>query len=235
MIKLVNSSIVIRQSSGNCIGTAILDLDAIHTAVIEAIETTEAPEDGQMFLQMPCVAEAVSCGVAMRTMDSGDFFSRNSLKPGTDEDGPVTQYMKREKAPTCDFVACIVHTIDAYLKDPDVANPEQPEEANRVKAEEATHVLVIVLGSAGPESPLTPGTFVRNMAGHNNNMAFITQPGGGVGEGAVRCKVDRAWIEQVTKLQSAAAEINTYWSEWSVVADQPAEHEAMCSDDPAAV
>lgn len=140
---------------------------------------------GQAVLGMPnIVIPHVSAGVGKRTQNPDDYVARLHR-------GKVGLYLKRKHAAPCDGVRVVVYTIDAYLKDPDIT----PEEAERVK--DATHVLVAVLGSAGPPSPLTPGRFVHNLAGGNNEALDWT----------------------ANEIRDKAKEIKGYYNEWCSVAD----------------
>jgi hypothetical protein len=72
-----------------------------------------------------------------------------------------------------------------------------PEELQRIKAEEPTHVIVAVLAFAGPKAPISPLRFVANLGGGNRDFEAY----------------DKA------KLVEMAKESNSYHTEWSTVSD----------------
>ena len=109
--------------------------------------------------------------------------------------GQVKAFLKREHAAPVDSVAVVVYTRAAYLSDPDVAG--DAAEVARVDAEGLTHVIVAVLASAGPRSPLSPGRLVSNLAGGNKDAL--------------------AW--DADTIREKARESDAYASEWGVVAD----------------
>jgi hypothetical protein len=105
----------------------------------------------------------------------------------------VSAYLKREFAEQATGCALVVYTRDAYFRDPDVT----PAEAARIDSESPTHVLVAVLGFAGPESPLPPYRLVWNLAGGNLEAALWS-------------------AEEIHAKAKAAIE---YDNQWSTVAD----------------
>jgi hypothetical protein len=105
----------------------------------------------------------------------------------------VSAYLKREFAEKVEGCALIVYMKEAYLRDPDVT----PVEASRIDSEGASHVLVAVLGFAGPESPLPPYRLVWNLAGGNLEAAL--------------------WSAEEIHAKAKAA--IAYDNEWSTVAD----------------
>ena len=80
--------------------------------------------------------------------------------------GKVDAYLKRELAGEIKFAAVVVYTREAYEADPEV-------DARNCRLlsfwSATTHVIVAVLASSGPESPLTPYRLVSNIGGNNNN------------------------------------------------------------------
>jgi hypothetical protein len=108
--------------------------------------------------------------------------------------GAVNAYLRREHAEPATGVAAVVYTLDAYLADPDVDLSEESF------GNDVTHVIVAVLAFAGPQSPLTPRTLVHNLAGGNRE----------------------AFTWEADEIRSKAVEVNSYWSEWQVVADAEA-------------
>ena len=141
---------------------------------------------GQGFIQCPSAVPFVSAGVGRKSPDPSRYVCREHR-------GVVSAYLKREFAEPCSGCALVVYTKEAYLKDPDVT----PEEASRIDSEGATHVLVAVLGFAGPESPLPPYRLVWNLAGGNLEAAL--------------------WSAEEIHAKAKAA--IAYDNEWSTVAD----------------
>ena len=105
--------------------------------------------------------------------------------------GEVNCYLHRAHAADADGVAAIVYTLDAYKADPDVDMSKEDFDGD------VSHVIVAVLAFAGPQSPLTTHRFVSNLAGGNKEAL--------------------EW--DANEIRSRAEVINSYWSEWRVVAD----------------
>ena len=168
------------------IGTKIID----HTMFIErlsvAIEVFDFEAQrvpGQGFLVMPDAMPFVSAGDGPKTDNPDDYHLMVHR-------GEVSPYLKRDRAGEVAFCAAVVYTREAYAADPEVT----AEEAARVS--EATHVLVAVIASSGPQSPLTPHRLVANLAGGNREAL--------------------AW--SADEIRAKALEVHDYWSAWSVVA-----------------
>ncbi len=176
----------------NAIGTRVVDGDAFLNALETAVASYDASADrvpGQHFVPMPedtyCT---VSTGVGQRSPDPQDYTIRVHR-------GQVNAYLKREKAAPVEALAAIVYTRNAYLNDPDVQ--KNAAEQERVNSSDVSHVLVAVLASAGPRSPLTPDRFVKNLAGGNREAL--------------------AWNGD--EIRAKASEIAAYYDAWCVVAD----------------
>jgi len=105
--------------------------------------------------------------------------------------GEVNCYLHRAHAADADGVAAIVYTLDAYKADPGVDMSKEDFDGD------VSHVIVAVLAFAGPQSPLTTHRFVSNLAGGNKEAL--------------------EW--DANEIRSRAEVINSYWSEWRVVAD----------------
>lgn len=75
--------------------------------------------------------------------------------------GEVSLFLRRNRAGDPKFCGLIVYTREAYFADPEVDDKE------RERIGSATHVLVAVIATSGPEAPLTPGRLVANLAGGN--------------------------------------------------------------------
>ena len=152
-------------------------------AAVEAHNFAEDRVSGQGFLVCPEAIPFVSAGDGLRTEDPWDYI------PALHR-GEVSLFLKRERAGEVQFCALVVFTSEAYLADPEVT----PEEAARVEG--ATHVLVAVIASSGPEAPLTPQRFVANLAGGNREAL--------------------AW--DADEIREKARAINEYWTKYCVVA-----------------
>lgn len=186
-MKLENSDIVTAFNDAP-IGTKVTDagpfLEAAHRA-IEAHDFSQDRVPGQGFLVCPEAIPFVSAGDGPRTTNPTDYV------PALHR-GEVDIYLKREMAGDTKFCALVIYTTEAYLADPDVEAPE----AARIKAAEATHVLVAVIAASGPEAPLPPGRFVHNLAGGNREALVWT----------------------ADEIRAKAKEIKGYWTKYAVVA-----------------
>ena len=178
----------------NAIGTRVVDGDAFLIALIAAICGHDASTDripGQHYVKIPKVAyDMVSAGIGQRSLDPQDYVIRAHR-------GQVNLYLKREKAAPVEGLAAIVYTREVYLGDPDVQKDAVEQE--RISNSDASHVLVAVLASAGPRSPLTPDRFIKNLAGGNREAL--------------------AWNGD--EIRAKASEIAAYYDAWCVVADPP--------------
>lgn len=206
------------------IGTKVLSPMKFEAFLETALKDYIFPENGQGFIHLPKEAySTVSAGVA-------NFEEIN--KKGYDyvEDfiirhhrGRYGVYAQRRHAAPVEGLACVVYTLDAYNRDPDVKFAARVH----IDKEKATHVLVAVLAFAGPKSPLTPWTFVHNVAGGNNayipatylEPAQIVTCGIGVRDNGDYAQALRHDIDLLHKIITDAKEIEDYWSKWIVVAD----------------
>lgn len=180
--KAFDLSTVGTRANNGCEWT-LLDL------VGEAVAKHDASKDrapGQHFVMLPESAlSLVTSGVGRRTEDPEDYV----VRPWR---GRCETFLRREKAEPATGVACVVYTREAYGADPDVTAEEQ------ARLGDATHVVVAVLAFAGPGgSPPAPWTFVRNLAGANNEEKDLT-------------------ADEIREKARAVAE---YHAEWCVVAD----------------
>lgn len=188
--KLVPANIVTALDE-KAIGTRVTNVGGFFEAADRAIaafdfEAQRVP--GQGFLMCPDIVPYLSAGVGKRSADPDHYVCRVHR-------GRVDAYLRREFAAPCEGAALVVYTKAAYLADPDVQKDEQ--EKARIESSEATHVLVAVLGFAGPKAPLSPYRLVHNLGGGNKEAAVWT----------------------VEEIQQKAAESISYDSEWAVVAD----------------
>lgn len=159
------------------------EFDKVAKAAIGSYDFDGQKIPGQGFITCPQVIPFVSAGDGPRTLNPDDYHP-------AEHRGRVGLYLKREKAGEVWFCGLVVYTKDAYLKDPDV----KPDEAKRVEA--ATHVLVAVIASSGPEAPLTPFRFVHNLAGGNREA--------------------KEWTAD--EIRDKSREILNHANEWAVVA-----------------
>lgn len=188
MTKLAISDICSAFES-RTIGTKVTSRHDFEAILVDAIEKHDFSTErvpGQAYLPIPALVLFVSSGVGKKNPDASKYVCREHR-------GVVSAYLKREFAAPVESCAVVVYTRDAYLKDPDVT----PEEASRIDSEGATHVLVAVLASAGPPSPLPPYRLVWNLAGGNREAALWT-------------------ADEIRAKAKAAIEFN---NEWSTVAD----------------
>jgi len=185
--KLVNSDIVTAFDTF-VIGSKVIDPEKFLGVAIEAVEGHDFTQDripGQGFLVCPAALPYVSAGDGRRTQDPTDYI------PALHR-GRIGLYLKRERAGEPKFCALVVYTVEAYLNDPEV----DPQEAERIQEADATHVLVAVIVSSGPESPLSPWRFTSNLAGGNREAM--------------------AWTAD--EIRSKAQEVRDYWDAYEVVA-----------------
>lgn len=176
------------QFSASAIGTFVSKPAALHTAVEQALESYDMPENGQGFVSLP--EEAWDCvlpGVARRTSNPEDYCNRLHR-------GKVGQFLRRDKValPDLDGVAAIVYTREAFLADPQTSDEEK---AAFVEAG-YTHCWVTTLAFAGPKPPVSSWRFVVNLAGGNVSYETMTK-------------------EQLVEM---AQSIEAYEAEWAVVA-----------------
>ncbi|MGW8177514.1 MAG: hypothetical protein ACWGQW_01790 [bacterium] len=192
----VMSSEIVTAFSDQTIGTKVTDPKKFWAIVLKELAAHDKGSDrepGQHFIMLSGTpSEFLSSGVGRRTANPDDYVLRLHR-------GQVKAYLRREFAAPLEGAAVVIYTIEAYANDPQVDHNEL------AKLQEAgcTHVLVAVLGFAGPKAPLTPGRFVQNLAGGNNE--------------ALRYSAD--------EIRSMAREIANYWSSedggegWCTVAD----------------
>lgn len=162
MTKVVPSDIC-SALDDRSLGSKVVDREGFMSALERALgafdfSTQRIP--GQALISLPEAVPFVSAGVGRRSSDPRDYVLREHR-------GKVGAYLRREHALPAESCSVVVYTHGAYLLDPDVTVAE----AARVSAAGATHVLVAVLASAGPASPLSPYRFVWNLAGGNREAA----------------------------------------------------------------
>lgn len=178
------------------IGTKVLDREAFFAILDAALEHYDTSDDrvpGQHYIDLPPEATGfVSAGVGCRTSNPDDYVLRAHR-------GRVNAYLKRELAAQANRIAVVVYTREAYLADSDASTDplEADFEGTRIRDSIATHVVVAVLASAGPPSPLTPYRFVANLAGGNKEALTWT----------------------ADQIRAKAAEVIAYADDWDVVAD----------------
>ncbi len=173
------------------VGTKVTDKEGFDKTAIEVISQFDFASQrvpGQGFIPCDDLAPFISAGVGRRTGNPDDFIVRVYR-------GQADLYLRRHAAAEVERAAIIVYTREAYLADPDVTNDEG--ELSLIERSAATHVLVSVLGFAGPKAPLSPYRLVHNLAGGNHEAL--------------------AWNGD--EIRTKAAESKAYWDEWCVVAD----------------
>jgi hypothetical protein len=192
-MKIVNSKIV-TAFSDQTVGTKVIDAEEFWIKVKTDLCFHDVDKDvvaGQHFIMLRNPEKYLSAGIGKRTTNPEDYVLRLYR-------GQVKAYLRREFAAPIEGGAAVIYTIDAYRNDPQV----DEDELNSIDPD-CTHVLVAVLGFAGPKPPLTPGRFVQNLAGGNNDAFCYT----------------------ADEIRSIAKEIADYWSSedggqgWCVVAD----------------
>jgi len=178
--------------SAETVGTKVLNRTEFESILSQAVEAHDFGGErvpGQAVVPLPEAAYSlVSAGVGLRSVDPADYVIRVHR-------GKVGAYLRREKASAVETLACVVYTTEAYLADPDVVGDSN--EIERIIASAASHVIVAVLAASGPRPPLTPGRFVHNLAGGNNEALQWT----------------------ADEIREKARTINQYSNDWCVVAD----------------
>lgn len=173
--------------NGN-VGTRVTNLGGFFTALSLALQTYNIANDrvhGQHFVVVPEVMPYVSAGVGRR----GAFGTAQYVV--REHRGRMEAFLKRQYAAPLTGVAVVVYTKEAYMADPEVTLTEIAALGN------CTHVVVAVLGFAGPTPPLSPYRFVSNLAGGNNEALTYT----------------------ADDIRRMAKDIKAYDDEWCVVAD----------------
>lgn len=173
------------------IGTKVCNAREFMNVLTTAITEHDFSADniiGQAYIELPDAKKYVSGGVGVCTSNPKDYTL-------AEHRGMVKSYLKREHAEETKHLAVVVYTKDAYLTDPDI--DEDPNEADRIKASGATHVLVAVLSSAGDPAPHSPTRFVWNLAGGNHE--------------ALEWSAD--------EIREKSQEIKKYYTQWCSVAD----------------
>ena len=183
---------ILQAFNPKCVGSKVTEPEHFMRYVEARVkafpfEEQDTPGQGYMLLTHTACAH-VSAGVG-RHVDNPEAYVLRSWR------GSVHAYLKREHAAKVDSVAVVVYTRAAYMCDPDVQANE--DEKVRVNHEELSHVIVAVLASAGPRSPLSPGRLVSNLAGGNKDAL--------------------AW--DADTIREKAKESAAYAAEWGVVAD----------------
>lgn len=186
-VKLVTANIVTCLDEG-AIGTKVTSHRRFWETADAAVASFDFGVMGQGFIPCNDLVPVLSAGVGKRSENPADYVLRFYR-------GRVEMFLKREFAAPCEGAALIVYTRAAYLADPDVRKDEA--EKARIEASDATHVLVAVLGFAGPKAPLSPFRLVHNLAGGNNEAL--------------------AWTADEIRAQAKAS--LDYDTQWAVVAD----------------
>jgi len=187
---LLGHADILTAFDDQAIGSKVLDrfgFTCIVTESIKLFDWNTCRQPGQAYITLPKpTCWFVSAGVGKRTHNPEDYVIRLHRDK-------VSLFLKRDFAADVDNVAVVVYTADAYLNDPDIDD----DEAKRVKESGFTHMIVAVLASAGPPSPLTPNRFVHNLAGGNREALLWT----------------------ADEIREKAKEIKDYSINWCIVAD----------------
>lgn len=148
------------------VGSRVVDVVGFLTSLAYGIQRTDFKVQrvpGQAVIELPTAVKYVSAGVGPRSANPDDYITREWR-------GHVGAYLKREHAAPCEGLSVVVYTLDAYLADPDCS----PEEATLMRQTNPTHVIVAVLGTAGPKPAYSPRTLVRNLSGANHEALVWT-------------------------------------------------------------
>jgi hypothetical protein len=209
------------------VGTKVTDqakfLELVEAAV-KAHDPKKDQQEGQHYIELPDAVKLVSAGVGQHTGNPDDYIVRS----WRDE---VGLYLKREHAAKCSGCAVIVYTRQAYEKDPEV---DKTRFLQACPTEDITHVIVAVLGFAGPKPTVGYSRFVHNLSGSNNeynilrrldeHMTELAAPkGGGKGmyhdsKNGFHEKVNFLTAE-VKRIRQLAADVVEYNRTWCTVAD----------------
>lgn len=205
--------------SERSVGTKVLIskavfLELLATVVEGAIKEDRFPKNGQSFLDLPpqiTVESILRCGVAkMETVrrcaipipGSYSMAAAYNLKENmhvVEWRGIPGVYAHPRTAAKTEFAAAVIYSREAYNADPDV------QREDRAVTEEYTHVLVALIGTAGPKAPYSHQALVHNIAG--GNTAFLPQDS---------VEKDMALLN---KIINYAKDTEAYAKEWMVVAD----------------
>ena len=177
----LNANIVTAFGS-NSIGTKVIDPHKfwrIVGAKVLAHDTSKDRAPGQHFIIAPELHETLRGGVGQRTLNIDDYLPRLYR-------GKVSLFLRREFAEKLNeksFIALIIYTRDAYLRDPDTLG--DPAERARVLASDATHVLVAIIAGS---NYMSPSAAIHNIAGGNNEWLAMT---------AEELRAKAKWVEEV--------------------------------------
>jgi len=157
---------IVTAFNSETVGSRVIDVVGFMTALARAIPRVDFASQrvpGQALIELPEAISYVSPGVGRRSKDPNDYVTREWR-------GHVGAYLLRAYAANCEALSVVVYTLDAYLADPDCFSTE----ANLMRQTNPTHVIVAVLGTAGPKPAYSPRTLVRNLAGANHEALLWT-------------------------------------------------------------
>lgn len=213
-MKLAISDIVTAFNKEGVIGTKVIipQEDFITTLETTVLLTDNLQEDqvpGQHFVKCPRgMNEMVSCGTGKHTGNAEDYIVRMHR-------GEPCLFLKRELAAPCTGLACVIYTRQAYLDDPQVT-PERVE----ALPEDATHVLVAVLGfSDSPKPEVSSHRFVRNLAGGNNEYDMLARAQAEYEKAEGADRFDSLLQREVELMVKRAKAVVEYEQTWCTVAD----------------
>jgi|SRR5690606_1162411 len=199
-VKLVVSNICTAFES-QAVGSKVDLISTFMRLLEESVHKHNTLKDrapGQHYIVMPDAAKhTVSAGDGLKSDNVNDYVIRYH------REGPK-MFLRRGCAGDVRDLAVVVYTREAYLIDPDYDVSED--------IGDATHVIVAVLASSGPKSPITPYRFVHNLAGGNNAYKRPDR----VSEPPVMV---HALDKHINWLENTASEVIDYWSKYAVVSD----------------
>ena len=189
-MKIELSNIVTAFQTSEVIGSKVTNEEGFMRALLKVVEAHDFAGEripGQGFVHLgDAVNDFVSAGVGKRQEDPDCYHVQ------THRDR-CSIYLKRGYAEPVTGCACVVYTMEAYVKDPEVDEAE----VSALEKAGATHVLVAVLAFAGPQSELSPLRFSANLAGGNREAL--------------------AWTAD--EIRAKAKAVMDYDSDWCPVAD----------------
>jgi hypothetical protein len=206
---VIGFSNILTAFDAEAIGSRVLDghqgyfLDGLRAA-IERHDSSGDRVPGQHFIVCPELKDHVSAGDGPKSDDPADYVVRSHRET-------PHMYLRREKAGEVQFVACVVYTLEAYGRDPEV----DAEELARLQERGCSHVLVAVIASSGPAAPVTPFRFVSNLAGGNREYECPAWDC----DNQDSSEVIDILSKHIEFLEDKAREVKDYWINWSVVAD----------------
>ena len=175
------------------VGSKVSNHSGFYKELYDAIRRTDFAAQripGQAVINCPEALPYVLSGVGQPPVYGNEKKQYASDFVLREHRGQVGRYLKRKYASRIESVLLVVYTIDGYRNDPET-------DPNEFTLNTPTHVLVAVIGAAGPRAPLSPGRLNSNLAGGNLEALDWTAD-----EIRAKCK-----------------ETKEYWDYWTTVAD----------------